>query len=149
MHTNYSANCSARTFARGGVKNVLKNGSFLHTFAQNVRTFVYFVQLLFIFVQLFTATCANGSKTCAFVRAFSVLSCITNCPFSPSLDLKLEYCLQPFAFYFYLFTSASADCQIGVSSLFLMPKPALFAANTTAPCLYICNFALHNYRKHK
>jgi len=66
----YSSASPARTFAQGGSKNVLKKCSFLRTFAQNVRTFVYFVQLLFIFVQLFTATCANGSKTCAFVREF-------------------------------------------------------------------------------
>jgi len=66
----YSPASPARTFAQGGSKNVLKKYLFLRTFAQNVRTFVYFVQLLFIFVQLFTATCANGSKTCAFAREF-------------------------------------------------------------------------------
>ena len=69
---------------------MLKKCSFLRTFAQNVRTFVYFVQLLLIFVQLFTATCANGSKTCAFVRAFSTLSRLTNCPFALTSSLLLH-----------------------------------------------------------
>jgi len=61
-------------FAQGGSKNVLKKRSFLLIFAQIARTFVYFVQLLLIFANFCSPTCANGSKTCAFARKFNAFA---------------------------------------------------------------------------